>query len=54
MNIYLMVFKMLIRELLQNAIDALAAFFRQLLRILFFGEDPFQRQDEHLHTEPTA
>lgn len=44
---------MLIRELLQNAIDALAAFFRQLLRILFFGEDPFHRQDEHFHTEPS-
>lgn len=54
MNIYILVFKMLIRQILQEVIDALAVFFRQLLRILFFGEDPFHHQEEANYSEPTA
>ncbi len=51
MNIYIMILKALLRELIKDAIDSVAAFFRQLLRVLFIGEQPWQTQ--HVQTEPS-
>ncbi|MFV1883058.1 MAG: hypothetical protein ACMZ7B_01010 [Balneola sp.] len=53
MNIYFMLLKALIREIIKDAIDSLAAFFRQLLRVLFFGEQPWQPQHEPMYEEPS-
>lgn len=51
MNLYLLLLKALIQEIIKDAIDSLATFFRQLLRVLFFGEHPWQQ--EPVYTEPS-
>lgn len=53
MNLYILLLKALIREILKDAIDSIAAFFRQLLRVLFFGEQPWQAHHESMNTEPS-
>lgn len=53
MNLYILLLKALIREILKDAIDSIAAFFRQLLRVLFFGEQPWQPQNASMNTEPS-
>jgi hypothetical protein len=53
-NLYMTLLKMLVQELVKEAIDALTTFFRQLLRIIFCGENPFQQHGDEFYTEPTA
>lgn len=40
MNMYYLIFKMLLKQILSEVINALAEFIRQVLRIIFCDEDP--------------
>lgn len=53
MNLYLLLLKALIQEIIKDAIDSIAAFLQQLIRILFFGEKPCQPQQEPICAEPS-